>query len=260
MTARPDTTVPVRLAALDIAGTTVEEHGAVYDALHAAVAEAGGAATMTDVQEWMGAEKRTAIRALLRRGGAGVPADDVVDHAFDRFGVLLAEAYAARPPAALPGVPEAIARLRAHGVAVALTTGFTRDVTGGILRSLGWSVAVPGNVLDPAATLDAVVCADEVAAGRPAPYLIHWAMERTGVTDVAQVLAAGDTVLDLRAGAAAGAGLVVGVRTGRLGATAEGLAALRAEPHDALLDSVADLPAFLSGAGRLAAVPVPAAG
>lgn len=39
-------------------------------------------------------------------------------------------------------------------------------------------------------------------------------MELTGVTDPAHVLVAGDTVLDVRAGLAAHAGVVVGVLTG----------------------------------------------
>lgn len=252
---------PIELVALDIAGTTVEEHGAVYDALHAAVAEAGSTAGAADVQHWMGAEKSAAIRALLtlrdpRRRNAidvnstGDVIDDTVARTFARFTELLAAAYAARPPQPLPGVPRAFATLRASGIAVALTTGFTREVADGILASLGWTVASgPADRLSPDVTLDAVVAADEVPTGRPAPHMVHRAMERTGVVDVRAVLTAGDTVLDLRAGRRAGAGVVVGVLTGRLGATREGVSLMRAEPHDVLLDSVADLPELLINNG-----------
>ncbi|WP_217617204.1 phosphonatase-like hydrolase [Cellulomonas sp. GbtcB1] len=232
------------LVALDMAGTTVEEHGAVYEALHRAAAEHGSAATAADIETWMGAEKRAALDALLRLGETGPrPAPDAatVDAAFARFGVLLADAYATRPPTAIPGVPEAFATLRRHGVKVALTTGFTRDVATSILDVLGWTVAAsPEQQLSEAVTLDALTCADEVPLGRPAPHMVHRCMERTGVVDVARVLVAGDTVRDLQSGRNAGAGAVVGVLTGKLGA-----AGLGRERHDYLLDSVADLPGLL---------------
>jgi phosphoglycolate phosphatase-like HAD superfamily hydrolase len=61
-------------------------------------------------------------------------------------------------------------------------------------------------------------------------------MERTGVTDVRAVLAAGDTIVDLQAAHNAGV-LRVGVVTGQL--TREQLSAV---PHDYILGSVAELP------------------
>ena len=242
----------IELVALDIAGTTVEEGGAVYEALHAAVLEHGSGATSSDIQHWMGAEKRAAITALLAIGADtpsapndapdDAPDDATVDAAFARFTALLQEAYLLNPPTPIPGAPEAFAALRAAGVKVALTTGFTREVTQGILDVLGWTVAAGAEQwLSPEVTLDAVTCADEVPLGRPAPYMIHRDMERTGVLDVARVLAAGDTVLDLRAGVNARAGAVVGVLTGKLGA-----ADLGRERHDFLLDSVAELPGLVA--------------
>jgi phosphoglycolate phosphatase-like HAD superfamily hydrolase len=53
--------------------------------------------------------------------------------------------------------------------------------------------------------LDAVVCTEDVPQGRPAPYMIFRAMEATGVTNVAQVLTAGDATRDLESGTNAGA-------------------------------------------------------
>jgi phosphonatase-like hydrolase len=117
-------------------------------------------------------------------------------------------------------------------VQVALSTGFSRDVADPLLAALGWDAQV----------VDAVVTVDEVAAGRPAPYLIFRAMERTGVFDVRRVLVAGDTVVDLRAGVNAGVAAVVGVGTGKLG-----FAELGRERHTHLLPSVADLPALVAG-------------
>ncbi|WP_346281649.1 HAD family hydrolase [Pseudonocardia sp.] len=120
------------------------------------------------------------------------------------------------------------------GADVALTTGFDQQVTDPLLAAIGWRVGEQ---------LDAVVCADEVAAGRPAPDMIERAMELTGVTVPARVLVAGDTVLDVRAGHAAGAGVVVAVLTGAQ--TADELAA---EHPTRLLDGVRELPGLLAAA------------
>ncbi|MER7503170.1 phosphonatase-like hydrolase [Nonomuraea pusilla] len=219
----------IELAVLDIAGTTVEEHGAVYVALEEAVRAAGGRPGRQDVERWMGAGKREAITAMLTTP-EGAPSPEAVESAFADFRDRLRRAYAERRPSPLPGVPEAIAALRAAGVKVALTTGFDREVTAGLLAEVGWDDGV----------LDAVVCVDDVAAGRPAPYMIFRAMEATGVRDVGRVLTAGDTVRDLEAGTNAGAAIVAGVLTGGLDASA--LGAVR---HTHLLPSVAAIPSLL---------------
>lgn len=211
----------IELAVLDIAGTTVDEHGAVYQAL----ADAAGVSE-DDVVPWMGADKKEAIAALLGKSGR------IVQDTFEDFRRRLAEAYELKPPVALHGVPETIDRLRVNGVKVALTTGFDRDVTTSILSTLRWEDKV-----------DAVVCTDDVPAGRPAPYMIFRAMEATGVVDVSRVLVAGDTTRDLEAGTNAGARMVVGVLTGGQNATT--LGAVR---HTHLLPSVADVLPYLASA------------
>lgn len=220
----------ITLAALDVAGTTVEEGGAVYAALHEAVTRRGSTATVADVARWMGADKRTAIHALLEIGGGDTSA---VEPTFVEFEKLLRDAYEATPPRPVPGVLAAFEAVRAQGGAVALTTGFSADVVHLVLEHVGWEQGV----------VDTVVCTDDVPAGRPAPSMVHRAMERLGVMDVAQVMTVGDTVLDLQAGTNAGAGLVIGVLTG--GVPRDVLAA---EPHTHLLASVADLPSVLDGA------------
>jgi phosphoglycolate phosphatase len=214
----------IELVALDIAGTTVDEGGAVYRVLAEVVAEHGTPAPDADIRRWMGADKHEALAALT-----GDPAAVGVLH--DRFIQKLTAAYAATPPVPVTGVPEALAALRAHGVRVALTTGFDRQVTDPLLASLGWAVGDQ---------LDAVVCASEVAAGRPAPSMIEEAMRRTGVTAPGAVLTAGDTVLDVQAGRAAKAGIVVAVLSG-----AQTRAELEPEQPTHVLGSVAELPELL---------------
>lgn len=224
---QPERRLDVALAVLDVAGTTVQEHGAVYAALEQAVRAAGATPGTEQMQAAMGADKTEAIAALL---GVEAAAPQVAE-AYDDFRTRLRKAYADQPPAAVTGVEDALRLMRAHGVQVALSTGFTREVTDEVLAAVGWRVGID---------VDTVVCAEEVGAGRPAPYMVFEAMRRTGVHDVRRVLVAGDTALDLLAGGNAGAGTVVGVLTGAMDATLLGRAR-----HTHLLPSVAVLPDLL---------------
>ena len=224
----------IELVVLDMAGTTINEHGNVYKALEFVVLDAGATLDAQDLQTWMGADKTEAIAALLELGGVtATPA--LVQQQFAAFRRILADFYAQTPPEPIAGVEDALRTLKARGIKIGLTTGFSRDVAGPILETLGWGIG-EGELLD------AVVTSDEVAAGRPAPFMIHRVMEATGVQNVAAVVAGGDTVVDLLAGSNAGV-LTLGVLTGALGREH-----LEAHPHDWVLESVAELPSVLQNA------------
>ncbi|GGU39795.1 phosphonatase-like hydrolase [Nocardioides albus] len=224
-----------QLAALDMAGTTVDEGGLVYDVLETTVADAAGEPVPHDLLlQWKGTSKWEAIQGLLRGLGRD-PSTAQVDKIFDGFGERLVTAYRETPPEPFPGVPEMFATLRSQGVKVALQTGYSTEIAAAILDGLGWTVGAGAGTI-----VDAVITSDLVAASRPAPYLVFHCMEATGVQDVRRVLVAGDTPNDLGAGTNAGAGFVVGVATGSF--THDQLAT---EPHTHLLASTADLPTLL---------------
>jgi phosphonatase-like hydrolase len=221
----------IRLAVLDVGGTVIHDTADVPAVFKAALGRHGLAASDAQLHAWRGAAKRE----VIGRMAAGSPADP--EQVYASFQELLIASFAEHGVKPIEGVGQAIDTLRARGVRVALTTGFDRKVADGLLARLGWSGKV-----------DAVVCADEVAHGRPAPDMILRAMERTGVDDAREVLCAGDTDNDLLAGARAGVGANVGVLSG-----AHDRARLEAAPHDAILASAAALPAWLGqrdGVGR----------
>jgi phosphonatase-like hydrolase len=221
--------VTIRLASLDMAGTTIDEGGAVYAVLSDAIERDTGREVPDDLlSRWVGTDKREAIVGILDGLGEDVGRADAI---FTTFSDDLAVAYASQPPTVLPGVAEAIAQLRSDGVRVALQTGYRLEVAQGLLDAVGWRVG---------RDVDALVTAEDVRASRPAPYLIFRTMEATGVADVREVLVAGDTVNDVTAGTRAGARFVVGVLTG-----AHTVAELGAARHTHLLASVADVPALL---------------
>lgn len=226
----------IQLVAFDIAGTTIDDGGAVYDALRQAVEELGATVDPADLQHWMGTDKVTAIAHLAELGGVDADRPAVLA-AFERFQAILAQRYRENPPTPIPGAEETIAALRELGVKVALTTGFDETVVEPLLGSLGWGTDPDGRVV-----LDAVVTTDDVPAGRPAPYMIFRAMERCGVHDVSAVLAAGDTAVDVQAARNAGS-TAVGVLTGQTG-----LDTLTAQHPDHVLASIAEIPGILATA------------
>ena len=221
------TTQRIALVALDIAGTSIDEGGAVYVALRSAVESHTGKPIPDDqFDRWKGTGKRQAITGLL-----GQVSVDEIDAVESDFTHRLLDAYRSAPPVPLPGIVDSFAVLRAHDIKIVLQTGYSCAIAGPLLDQVDWRVG---------RDIDAVITSDQVRASRPAPYLIFHAMEAVGVQSVSEVLVAGDTPNDLRAGANAGVRYVAGVLTG-----AQDAATLRREPHTHILTSAATIPEVL---------------
>lgn len=218
----------IELVVFDMAGTTVKERGQVADAFEVALAERGIRVTPEQLSAVRGSSKREAVLRFIPEGADREQTAALVYGAFREH---LARLYRAGGVEPLEGAEEAFRRLRGRGVGVALNTGFDREITVLLLSALGWGGGV----------VDAVVCGDDVARGRPAPDMIFRAMESAGVTSPRRVVNVGDTVLDLQAGQNAGVGWNVGVLSG-----AHGRRQLEGAPHTHLIDSVASLPDLLS--------------
>lgn len=206
----------ITLACLDMAGTTVADDGAVEQAFVSAVPDLSDA-QLADVRQSMGESKITVFRRLV---GDAAAAD-----ANRRFEEAYAAIVAGGSVRALPGAASTIASLRAAGVKVCLTTGFSPATQHVLLEALGWTDAV-----------DLAVCPGPGRRGRPYPDMILAAAMQLEVDDVRDVAVAGDTTNDLLSGARAGAGVVAGVLTG-----AHDRAALESAPHTHILQSVSDL-------------------
>ena len=222
----------VALVVSDMAGTTIEDAGQVPEAFESVLTRHGVALTPQAMVAVRGASKRDAIRSLLKSAGTSAGELDArTGHVYADFKEHLARVFGGGGVRPLPGAREAIDTLRGRGIKVALNTGFDRDTVQLILRAVGWEHGVA----------DAVLCGDDVPAGRPAPYLIFRAMERTGTSSVHAVAAVGDTTLDLEAGYNAGVAYNVGVLSG-----AHDRERLERAPHTHLIHSAADLPSLLT--------------
>jgi phosphonoacetaldehyde hydrolase len=151
----------------------------------------------------------------------------------------------------IPGAVAAIDTLRARGIRIAGTTGYTRpimDVVEPIAAAAGYAP-------------EFTVCAGDLPAGRPTPLMMWYAMARLGVWPAECVVKVDDTAPGIGEGKAAGTWTVGVALSGNVtGLSAEELAALPAErlpalrdrarrelgAADFIIDSVADLPAVVA--------------
>jgi phosphonatase-like hydrolase len=183
-----------------------------------------------DAAELSAVRGSSKLDALCRLLGPSAPRSRL-EEVYERFRTDLMGRLAASQPLSIPGVRETLARLRAAGIRVAVTSGFDRQIVDLVMNAVDW-----------ADLLDACICSDDVPQGRPAPYLIFRAMERTGVMNVRDVAVAGDTVRDMEAGWNAGVSYRIAVLTG-----AHDRKTLQGSPHTHLVDSIASVPSILLG-------------
>jgi phosphonatase-like hydrolase len=212
----------LRLVVFDMAGTTVRDDGQVPRAFVAALAAHGIEVNDEAIVAVRGASKREAVRHFVPDGPDH---DRTADAIYATFCAHLRHLFKEMGVHPVAGAADAFAVLRGHGIKVAITTGFDREIMSMLLAALGWERGV-ANVL---------VCLDDVANGRPAPDLILKAMALAKVTDPKQVAAVGDTTLDLQAGDRAGVSWNVGVLSG-----GHDRARLEQAPHTHIFSTVAD--------------------
>ncbi|MGW5106777.1 phosphonatase-like hydrolase [Nocardia sp. NPDC004123] len=192
----------IELAVLDMAGTTVADDGLVERAFEAAITAAGvpaegpeREAARTFVRDTMGQSKIRCFRTLLGDEDRAQLANRAFEAAYAEF------AEAGVNP--IPGAAEAISALRAAGIKVALTTGFSRETQDRLLNALGWNDIA-----------DLALVPSDAGRGRPYPDMVLTAVLRLQADAVDRVAVLGDTSSDIATGLAAGARIVAGTLTG----------------------------------------------
>lgn len=219
----------IRLVALDVGGTILQDHGDIVEALRNSMGRREIVVTATEIGPWRGAAKRAVIRHFvdLQSKLSDAGREKLSAEIYRTFVEQVNEAYKTVPP--IDGAEEAIRKLRESGYLIATTTGFDREIVMPIFHRLGWEKYFA-----------AMVASDDVVEGRPAPYMLFHAMETAGIKSVGEVMAVGDTPLDLQAASNAGVQGMVGVLSG-VGTREQ----LSREPHTHIIQSVADLPTIL---------------
>jgi phosphonoacetaldehyde hydrolase len=254
-------TGPVRAVVLDWAGTTVDFGCLAPAAVFQRIFEDAGVPVSVDAaRAFMGRHKRDHIQAMLdtpeirarwedTHGRA--PAEADVDRLFEAF-VPQQLAALESNRAVIPGVAETVAELRRRGIAIGSTSGYTREMMDRVTAGAAAEGYAP----------DTVVAVDEVARGRPAPFMAQRAMERLDAWPASACVKVGDTLSDVEEGLNAGMwSVAVAVSGNEVGLSRADWRALPAARQQALreaaatrlaragahrvVDTVADLPAAL---------------
>lgn len=250
-----------KAAVFDWAGTIVDFGSfAPMGVFVKAFAEFGIEASIEQARGPMGSAKWDHIRAMMdmpeiaaqwqaKYGRA--PTDADVGKVYEIF-VPMNEKVAADYADLVPGAKEAVNELRAMGLKIGSTTGYTRSIMAHVLPVAAAQGYEPDNL----------VCSDDLPEGRPGPLGMYQCMIDLVVYPPAAVVKVDDTAPGIGEGVAAGC-LTVGVALSgnAVGKTPEELAALSPEAIDALrakatailkqagadyvIDTVADLPALL---------------
>jgi phosphonoacetaldehyde hydrolase len=204
----------------------------------------------------MGKAKADHVRALLARPEVGAAWLQAVGHASDdadvealmaELGPLMRDAAAAAAEL-IPGAADTVAALRAAGLKIGSSTGYTREMMAPVLVRAAAQGYAP----------DHLVCAGETPQGRPTPLMIYKACAELGVWPLSRVVKVDDAEAGVAEGRAAGcftiglaaSGNGVGLSQAalaalppqdRAGRLAEVRTAMIAAGADLVIDTVADL-------------------
>lgn len=222
--------------------------------------EFGIEATIADARKPMGAPKWDHIKAMLdephlaeqwRQKYGHLPTDADVDRVYEVF-VPMNEEVVADYATLVPGARETVEWLRARGMKVGSTTGYTRSIMERVLPIAAEQGYAPDNL----------VCADDLPEGRPGPLGMYKCFVDLVVHPPQAVLKVDDTAPGIAEGVAAGCVTVgLALSGNEAGLTPEELVALsederaalrertsailKAAGADHVIDTVADLPALI---------------
>jgi phosphonoacetaldehyde hydrolase len=204
---------PVKAILLDWAGTTMD-YGCyapaivfieVYKRKRVPI-------TIDEARAPMGAHKKVHIRKILQSEPVKerwqaqynrLPNEDDVEAMFRDF-VPLQLACLADYADLIPGTLEAIAKFRQRGLKIGSTTGYTREMMDILLSEAKKRGYEP----------DATVCAADVPAGRPAPYMVLQNMINLQVYPPEAIIKVDDTLPGIEEGLNAGTWSIGLAKTG----------------------------------------------
>jgi phosphonoacetaldehyde hydrolase len=229
--------VKLRAVILDWAGTVVDYGSrAPVAALQSVFAPAGVPITIAEARESMGLAKKSHIRSILeiprvrdawisKHGAAPSEAD--VDKLYAEFvpnqiGVL------ADHSRLIPGVADAVRRMRSRGLKIGTTTGYNRAMLDYLLECAARQGFTP----------DCALCPDDVPAGRPLPWMCYLSAIRLEVYPLTALVKIGDTPVDMEEGRNAGMWTIGITRTGNeVGLTEEEWSGLGSGDRERMLDN-----------------------
>jgi phosphonoacetaldehyde hydrolase len=226
---------PLKAVILDWAGTTIDYGCYAPAVVFVQVFERKGVPiTIAEAREPMGAHKKVHIRMISKTDAVAErwekvhgrrPTEDDVDAMFEDF-VPLQLACLADYADLIPGCLEAVADFRHRGLKIGSTTGYTGEMMELLLAEAKKRGYEP----------DASVCATDVPAGRPYPYMCLKNAIDLQVYPMEAIVKVGDTLPDIDEGLNAGMWTIALAKTGNeIGLNEAEIAALAPDVYEAKL-------------------------
>ena len=243
---RPRYQGPVRAVIFDWAGTTVDYGSmAPVDAFIELFSRHGVRVSAEEARRPMGSYKKDHVRLILgmepvtqqwQKSHGRPPLPEDVEQLYREFIPLQTEVIG-RHADVIPGVAETVRWLHKQHMVIGSTTGYTREMMAPLLPRAAAAGFAP----------ESTVCADEVPAGRPAPWMAITSAMRMGIYPMEACVKVGDTLVDIAEGLNAGMWTVGITKTGNeLGLTLTEVKALTPSDLAARLQAASDR---LLGAG-----------
>jgi phosphonoacetaldehyde hydrolase len=213
--------VKLRAVILDWAGTVVDFGSrAPIAALQSVFTPAGIPLAVAEARQSMGIAKKAHIRSILEisrvraawisKYGAE-PSEHDVDKLYAAF-IPNQLQVLAEHSGLIPGVADAIRRMRSRGLKIGTTTGYNRAMLDYLLERAALQGFSP----------DCALCPEDAGAGRPLPWMCYLAAIRLEVYPMAALVKIGDTPADVEEGRNAGIWTIGVTRTGNeIGCTEE---------------------------------------
>lgn len=231
----------IRMIMFDLSGTTVFDDNEVRDCLYQAAREFDLSVSPDEITDLLGVNKIHLYQYLIARSrGSAVVFKDLEQHADPQTGKLAVDifnryekimiAHYQESVREVPGASDTFRWCHRNGIKVATDTGFHGNITEAIMDGLGW---MRDGLVDCSVHVECIAG----QRGRPAPYMIFYAMEQLNIQSVGQVVKVGDMAADMLEGKNAGCRGVVGVLSGSSPVGTWGKIW-----HTHVIESVADLP------------------
>jgi phosphonoacetaldehyde hydrolase len=220
-------TGPVRAVVLDWAGTAVDYGCMGPAAVFVHVFEKFGiTVSVAEARHFMGLEKKEHIRSMCGLPGIAQrweqkygrpPSEKDVDALYAQTEPMMVAAIA-RHADPIPGSLGFAEELRVRGIKIGSCTGYTAPMMAVLVPEARKKGYAP----------DCVVCASDVPAGRPEPWMCYLNAIRLQVRPFAAMVKIGDTISDIEEGLNAGMWTIGLTQSGNeLGLTEEQVTGLR---------------------------------
>ena len=233
-------TGPVKAVVLDWAGTTVDYGSIGPAAVFVDVfAQFEVAVSVAEVRQFMGVAKKDHIRSICGLPSVIAQWQEKKDRPPDETDVerIYAETEpmmvdtVARHADLIPGLLETVDALRRQGVKIGSSTGYTAPMMAALVPAARARGYAP----------DSIVCASDVPAGRPYPWMCFLNAIRLEVYPLEAIVKIGDTISDIKAGLNAGMWTIGLTQSGNeLGLSEQEAAQLTRQELKAKTDPIAD--------------------